>query len=110
MKVVKKFVYYRILVDMGMGMTEREAVITNETGLHARPAAVIVQKANEFQADIFLQKDEDRVNAKSIMGVMMLAAGEGSKIKIIAEGDDEQEAVDCIIKLLESNIDSEVTS
>ena len=91
-------------------MFEREIIIKNKSGLHARPAAVVVQKANEFSADIFLEKDEDRINAKSIMGVMMLAAGEGSKIKIIADGNDEQDAVNTISSLLESDIDSEVAS
>jgi phosphocarrier protein len=91
-------------------MVEREIIIKNKTGLHARPAAVIVQKANEFGSEVFLEKDGDRVNAKSIMGVMMLAAGEGSKITIIADGDDEGDAVDTISALLESDIDSEVAS
>jgi phosphotransferase system HPr (HPr) family protein len=91
-------------------MFEREIIIKNKSGLHARPAAVVVQKANEFSADIFLEKDDDRINAKSIMGVMMLAAGEGSKIKIIADGNDEQDAVNTISSLLESDIDSEVAS
>ena len=70
----------------------------------------LVQKANEFNSTILLEKDADRVNAKSIMGVMMLAAGEGSRIKIIAEGRDELEAVQAISSLLESDIDSEVVS
>jgi phosphocarrier protein len=91
-------------------MVEREIIIKNKTGLHARPAAVVVQKANEFNCDIFLEKDGDRINAKSIMGVMMLAAGEGSKLLIIAEGKGEEEAVDGISQLLESDIDSEVSS
>ena len=91
-------------------MVERDIIIKNITGLHARPAAVVVQKANDFNSTIFLEKDEERVNAKSIMGVMMLAAGEGSKIKIIAEGEDELEAVKTISALLESDIDSEVVS
>jgi phosphocarrier protein HPr len=91
-------------------MVERDIIIRNKTGLHARPAAVVVQKANDFNSTIFLEKDEDRVNAKSIMGVMMLAAGEGSRIKIIAEGEDELEAVNTISTLLESDIDSEVVS
>ena len=91
-------------------MVERDIIIRNKTGLHARPAAVVVQKANDFNSTIFLEKDEDRVNAKSIMGVMMLAAGEGSRIKIIAEGEDELEAVKTISALLESDIDSEVVS
>ena len=91
-------------------MVEKEITIKNKTGLHARPAAILVQRANEYSSDIFLEKDEDRINAKSIMGVMMLAAAEGSTIKIIASGDDEQEAVEHISKLLESDIDNEVKS
>lgn len=91
-------------------MVEKDIIIKNKSGLHARPAAVIVQKANEFTCDIFFEKDEDRVNAKSIMGVMMLAAGQGTKIKIIADGDDEEEAAARISALLESDIDSEVQS
>ncbi|RKX95253.1 MAG: phosphocarrier protein HPr [Spirochaetes bacterium] len=86
-------------------MVEKDVIIKNKTGLHARPAAILVQTANKFESDIFLEKDGDRVNAKSIMGVMMLAAAEGSKIKIIAEGNDEKEAVETIFNLLESNID-----
>ena len=89
-------------------MIEKKTVIKNKTGLHARPAAVIVQKANEFKCDIFLQKEEDRINAKSIMGVMMLAAGEGSQVNVIAEGDDEEKAIIAIVNLLQSDIDSEV--
>lgn len=89
-------------------MVQREIVIKNKTGLHARPAAILVQKANKFHSDIFLEKDSNRVNAKSIMGVMMLAASEGTKIKIIAEGDDEENAAREISGLLESDIDSEV--
>ena len=91
-------------------MVEREIIIKNKTGLHARPAAVIVQKANEYSSEVFLEKEGDRVNAKSIMGVMMLAAGEGSRITIIADGDDEGDAVASIAALLESDIDSEVAS
>jgi len=87
-------------------MVEKEIIIKNKTGLHARPAAVIVQTANKYRSDIFLEKDEDRVNAKSIMGVMMLAAAEGSKIKVIADGVDEKEAVEKISFLLQSDIDS----
>jgi len=89
-------------------MIEKEIIIKNKSGLHARPAAVIVQKANEYRSDILLEKGDDRVNAKSIMGVMMLAAAEGSTLKIIASGEDEREAVAMISKLLESDIDDEV--
>ena len=86
-------------------MVEKEVIIKNKTGLHARPAAILVQTANKFESDIFLEKDDEKVNAKSIMGVMMLAAAEGSKIKVIAEGSDENEALEKITNLLESNID-----
>lgn len=89
-------------------MVEREIIIKNKTGLHARPAAILVQKANKYHSDIFLEKGDDKINAKSIMGVMMLAAAEGSTIKVIASGEDEQEAVEKIAKLLESDIDDEV--
>jgi phosphocarrier protein len=91
-----------------MNMVERKIIIQNRTGLHARPAAILVQKANEYLSDIFLEKGDDKINAKSIMGVMMLAAAEGSTIKVIASGVDEQEAVEKIAKLLESDIDDEV--
>ncbi len=88
-------------------MIEKDIIIKNKTGLHARPAAIIVQRANEYHADIFLEKDGDRINAKSIMGVMMLAAAEGVALKIIADGEDERVAVDTISTLLESDIDEE---
>jgi len=86
-------------------MVEKEIIIRNKTGLHARPAAVIVQTANKYHSDIFLEKEDDRVNAKSIMGVMMLAAAVGSRIKVIADGVDEKEAVEEIASLLQSDID-----
>ena len=91
-------------------MIEKEIIIKNKTGLHARPAAIIVQRANKYRADIFLEKDGDRINAKSIMGVMMLAAAEGAELKIIADGEDEKVAVDNISALLESDIDEEAQS
>jgi phosphocarrier protein HPr len=89
-------------------MIERLITIKNKSGLHARPAAIIVQKANEYRSDIFFEKGDDRVNAKSIMGVMMLAAAEGSTLKIVASGEDEKEALEHISRLLESDIDKEV--
>jgi phosphocarrier protein HPr len=93
-----------------MLMIEKDIIIKNKTGLHARPAAILVQSANKYRADIFLEKDGDRVNAKSIMGVMMLAAAEGAELKIIAEGEDEKIAVEHISALLESDIDEEAQS
>ncbi len=81
-------------------MTEREAVIVNSLGLHARPAAQIVRLANRFAADITIAKDGSGVNAKSIMGVMMLAAECGSSVSIRAEGADADAAVTALAELV----------
>ena len=81
-------------------MIEREARIVNSLGLHARPAAQIVRLAATFTAQIELEKDELSVNAKSIMGVMMLAAESGSTLRIRAEGDDEVQAVTALVELV----------
>ncbi|RDY70396.1 MULTISPECIES: HPr family phosphocarrier protein [Halobacillus] len=74
-------------------MIERTITIELETGLQARPAAQFVQEANKFTADVFIEKGEKRVNAKSIMGLMSLAVGTDEDIKLIADGSDEEEAV-----------------
>ncbi len=66
----------------------KELVVQNKMGIHARPAAMIVRITNKYKADVFVEKDEEQVNGKSIMGLMMLAAGKGSKVKFIASGDD----------------------
>ena len=66
----------------------KELVVHNKMGIHARPAAMIVRITNKFKADVFVEKDEEQVNGKSIMGLMMLAAGKGSKVKFLATGDD----------------------
>jgi len=69
----------------------KELVVNNKMGIHARPAAMIVRITNKFKADVFVEKDEEQVNGKSIMGLMMLAAGKGSKVKFLATGDDAQQ-------------------
>ena len=66
----------------------KELVVQNKLGIHARPAAMIVRITNKFKSEVFVEKDEEQVNGKSIMGLMMLAAGKGSKVKFIATGDD----------------------
>ena len=66
----------------------KELLVQNKMGIHARPAAMIVRITNKFKADVFVEKDEEQVNGKSIMGLMMLAAGKGSKIKLLANGED----------------------
>ena len=67
----------------------KEFLVQNKMGIHARPAAMIVRITNKFKADVFVEKDEEQVNGKSIMGLMMLAAGKGSKVKFLASGDDD---------------------
>lgn len=84
-----------------MTMVSREAKITNSLGLHARPASLFVKTAAQFEADIKVEKDGVEVNGKSIMGIMMLAAEQGSTIIIKAEGNDEKEAVAALINLIE---------
>ncbi len=83
-------------------MVEREVTVQNKTGLHARPAAMFVQKAGKFASTITVIKEEREANAKSIMSVMALGAGQGSKVVIRAEGSDEQQAVDTLVELVES--------
>ncbi len=67
----------------------KELIVENKTGIHARPAAMIVRVANTYEGDVWVEKDNEQVNGKSIMGLMMLAAGKGSKIVIRAEGPEE---------------------
>lgn len=83
-------------------MVKESVEVTIKTGLQARPAAFFVQEANKFTSDIHVEKEDKRVNAKSIMGIMSLAIGQGADISIIAEGIDEKEAVDSLIALLNS--------
>ncbi len=82
-------------------MVEKQVEVNLKTGLQARPAALFVQEANRFAADIFLEKDGKKVNAKSIMGLMSLAVSTGVVINLIAEGSDEQEAVEALAKFVQ---------
>lgn len=81
-------------------------MVENKTGLHARPAAIFVQLANKFESEITIIKDEQKVNGKSIMGILMLAAERGAKITIIAEGSDAEKAADELSKLLLHDIEN----
>ncbi len=83
-------------------MLTREFTITNKLGLHARPAAMFVKVSSAHQAEIWVEKDEEQVNGKSIMGLMMLAAGYGSKLTVTAEGQDAEQAMAQIAALIES--------
>ena len=81
-------------------MMERSVQIVNKNGLHARPAAEIVKVASKFQSDITMVRDDLEVNGKSIMGVMMLAAGQGTRVLVEAKGDDADDAIAAIAKLV----------
>ncbi|MFP5405482.1 MAG: HPr family phosphocarrier protein [Gammaproteobacteria bacterium] len=88
-------------------MTEGEAVVVNRLGLHARPSARLTALATKFSSEIWIARNTRRVNAKSIMGVMMLAAARGSTLRIEADGPDEREAVEALQKLIESGFEEE---
>ena len=83
-------------------MCVKEVMVQNQVGLHARPATFFIQKANEFKSSIWVEKEERRVNAKSLLGVLSLGIVGGTKIDIIADGSDEQEAVDSLVALGDS--------
>ena len=84
-------------------MYTREITVKNEVGLHARPATYFIQKANEFKSGIWVEKEERRVNAKSLLGILSLGITKGTTITLIADGPDENEAVDALVKLIQSN-------
>ena len=86
-------------------MYMKETTVNNQVGLHARPATFFIQKANEFKSSIWVEKDERRVNAKSLLGVLSLGVVKGTTINLIADGLDEKEAVDALVELFNSNFD-----
>jgi phosphocarrier protein HPr len=86
---------------------KKEIVITNKLGIHARPAAMFVKTANQFNCEVFVEKDGETVNGKSIMGLMMLAAGPGSKIRVQADGADAAQAMHEIEALIKRKFDEE---
>jgi len=88
-------------------MTRQEITVENKLGLHARPSAILVKAATKYRSDFFIEKDGMRVNGKSIMGVMMLAAEFNSKLVLIADGVDEAYLLDEIMKLFQSHFDED---
>lgn len=89
------------------GTLKQKLMIKNKLGLHARPAALFVQAANRFKSEISVQKGRERVNGKSIMGIMMLAAGPGSSILVEAKGDDAKQALAALAALVATNFGEE---
>lgn len=88
-------------------MVEQMVTIKNRAGIHARPAALLVQTASKFKSKIFIEKDSDRINGKSIMGIITLGAGYDSNLKLIADGEDEQEAIKALVQLFESKFEED---
>ena len=88
-------------------MYEKEVIIINRAGIHARPAALIVQTAASYKSNIFFSKETEKINAKSIMGIITLGAGYKTKIMISAEGEDEEEAVTALAALFENKFQEE---
>ncbi len=84
-------------------MVTQEVTINDEVGLHARPATFFIQKANEFKSGIWVEKDERRVNAKSLLGVLSLGITKGTTITLLADGSDEKEAVAALSELVSGN-------
>ena len=88
-------------------MTEKQVQIKNRAGIHARPAALIVQTASQYSSKILLQKEHETINAKSIMGIITLGAGYETELTIKADGSDEGDAVDALYNLFENKFEEE---
>ena len=87
-------------------MINKVVKVTNSVGLHARPATFFIQKANEFKASIWVEKDDRRVNEKSLLGILSLCVTKDSEINIIADGVDEKEALDGLVNLLANELNT----
>ncbi|AEF86095.1 phosphocarrier protein HPr [Treponema primitia ZAS-2] len=88
-------------------MVEQMVTIQNRAGIHARPSAMLVQTAKDFKSNIYLEKGNDRINGKSIMGILTLGASYGTEIKVITEGEDEQAALEAMVKLFDQKFEEE---
>lgn len=84
-------------------MLTREVTINNQVGLHARPATFFIQKANEYKSNIWIEKDDRKVNAKSLLGVLSLGIVKGTSVNLIADGSDEKEALNTLASLIASD-------
>ena len=85
-------------------MVKQEMTITNNIGLHARPATFFIQKANMFKSSIWIEKDDRKVNAKSLLGVLSLGIAKGMVVTLIADGQDENAAVKCLVDLVQEGL------
>ncbi|MGO8929399.1 MAG: HPr family phosphocarrier protein [Limisphaerales bacterium] len=92
---------------IGSAVMTKDFLVSNKLGIHARPAAMFVKTANRFSCEIFVEKDGEKVNGKSIMGLMMLAAGPGSKVTVHAQGHDASQALSEIETLMNRKFDED---
>lgn len=92
-----------MIIRSGKRMVTKEVVINNQVGLHARPATFFIQKANEFKSSIWIEKDDRRVNAKSLLGVLSLGIVKGTAVNLIADGPDEADAIGTLAELIASD-------
>jgi phosphocarrier protein len=90
-----------------MAMYEKTVKVINRAGVHARPAALLVQAAKDYKCEIYLERDSDKINGKSIMGIITLGAAYGAEIRIIADGENEKEAVESLARLFETKFEEE---
>jgi phosphocarrier protein len=88
-------------------MIEKHVTVKNRAGIHARPAALIVQTAGKYESQVYISRDSQQINAKSIMGIITLGAAYDTKLVISADGPDEQEAVDALVRLFENRFEEE---
>ena len=103
--VIRKIIGYHVelLEQTWLTWYRQEITVNNEVGLHARPATFFIQKANEFKSGIWVEKEDRRVNAKSLLGVLSLGIVKGTTITLIADGADEKEAVEALVELVKDN-------
>lgn len=88
-------------------MVVKQVLVQNQVGLHARPVTFFIQKANEFKSNIWIEKENRKVNAKSLLGVLSLGVARGTSITLSAEGVDEAESISALVALIESNFEEE---
>lgn len=88
-------------------MVKKEVTITNNIGLHARPATFFIQKANTFKSSVWIEKEERKVNAKSLLGVLSLGIVQGASIAIVADGSDEEAAVNGLVDLIQNGLNEQ---
>ncbi len=102
MYAVKSHVGVVYLKNRSSFMVKKDVTITNNIGLHARPATFFIQKANTYKSSIWIEKDDRKVNAKSLLGVLSMGIAKGMTVTLIADGQDESDAIDGLVELIQT--------